>query len=196
MPEDLLSHSNGEVSKQLSTANHQHYPPFANWKHTNCRYDVTSFPPSSSSHSSSIISPHPSPPPIPGSPVAMPVTRETTYQRRVCVRTAILCVNSVWAPGPPTVPLAETQGDIQSVPFSCDTRPIGREALRGFERTPLLASKRFYTLPTPTVFKRYNVASIEHHHCPSKCGCSYASCLSIEDQRMNTECTHKHVERR
>ena len=47
----------------------------------------------------------------------MGVTQETTYQRRVCVRTAILCVNSVQDLDQPTVPPAETQGDIQNIPF-------------------------------------------------------------------------------
>ena len=57
--------------------------------------------------------PSPCPPyPPPGSLVVMAVTQETTYQRRVCVRTVILCVNSVWDPGPATVPPAKTQGDV------------------------------------------------------------------------------------
>ena len=64
--------------------------------------------------SPSLPSPSPCspPPPIPASPVMMGVTQETTYQRRVCVRTAILCVDSVWDLDQPTVPPVETQGDV------------------------------------------------------------------------------------
>ena len=52
----------------------------------------------------------------PGSSVVMIVTWETSYRRRVYVRTVILCVNSVWDLDPATVPPAETQGNIQYRP--------------------------------------------------------------------------------
>ena len=54
----------------------------------------------------------PSPLSPPGSPVVMAVPQETTYRRRVCVRTVILCVNSVWDLDPATVPPVETQGNV------------------------------------------------------------------------------------
>ena len=62
-------------------------------------------------------------------------------------------------------------------------RPVGRGGSRGFARTPLLASKRFYThCFNCTLFKCLTIgkwstsslAAIENHRCPSKSGCSYA----------------------
>ena len=49
--------------------------------------------------------------PPPGSLVVMSVTQETIYRRRVCVKTVIFCVNSVWDPDPATVPPVKTQGN-------------------------------------------------------------------------------------
>ena len=73
-----------------------------------------SFPPPSLPSS---LLPHPSltlPLPSPhhtGSLVVMAVAFPTTSQRRVCVRTVTLCVNSVWDPGLVTAPPVETQGN-------------------------------------------------------------------------------------
>ena len=41
----------------------------------------------------------------------MGVAWQNTYLRRVCVRSVMPCVNSVWVPGPGTVPHAEMQGE-------------------------------------------------------------------------------------
>ena len=60
---------------------------------------------------------------------------------------------------------------------------------RGFARTPLLISKRFYIhrlavhFKCPTVRKwSSSLASIENHRCPNESGYSYASSF-VEDQR-------------
>ena len=69
------------------------------------------------------------------------------------------------------------------------TRPVGRGGSRGFARTPLLASIRFYIhgltvhFKCPTIWNWFtSLAAIENHSRSNECGCSYSS-LFMEDQR-------------
>ena len=82
------------------------------------------------------------------------------------------------------------------------SRPVGRGGSSGFERTPLLASRRFiYTALTvhfkcPTVRKwsTSSLTAIENHRCPSKSGCSYAG-LRTSAERARVNCLRRCDER-
>ena len=73
-------------------------------------------------------------------------------------------------------------------------RPVGRGGSRGFARTPLFTSKRFYMhrltvhFKCPTVWKwSTSLAAIENHRCPNESDYSYAS-FFVEDQRGTGGC--------